>query len=107
MQLQERILSLTTSNKEEFEGFSVIIDGAFVNRKSYLKKEVIKEILDLKVILKKEIPGTNNNVVRLKYPYDLHFKQQPSHPEQSPFHPGKEQAVSRLLMRLFWSWSIF
>ena len=46
LQLQEKILSLTTSTKEEFKGFSVIIDGPNITEKSYLKKEVIKEILD-------------------------------------------------------------
>ena len=101
LQLQKKILSLTSNTKEEFEGFSVIIDGLAITKKAYLKKEVIKEILDSEGNLKKAIPGTNNNVVRLKYPSDLHFKQQPSHLEQSPFHPGKEQAVSRLMMRLF------
>ena len=46
---------------------------------------------------------TQSHVVHYHVPpYDLHFKQQPSDlKKQSPFHPGKEQAVSRLIMRLF------
>ena len=102
LQLQETIKSLTVENEETFQGFSVLIDGPTLSNTDYLKKEVLERILDAQGNLKKEQSGTNNNVVHLELDScDLYFKQQPLTDNQSPFHPGTEQAVSRFMMRVF------
>ena len=84
-------------------GFSVIIEGPFL-KQAYLKQEVINTILDANGNINKEYHNCVNRVAFLSSTFCgcyLHFKQQPQNSSQYSFHPGREQAVSRLMMRLF------
>ena len=106
--LEGILATLTTHDeKEEWQGLSVEITSPHLRKlrtSSYLQREVLQHILTPDGNIKRGYDKeTQSHVVQFCVPpYDLHFKQQPSDlKKQSPFHPGKEQAVSRLIMRLF------
>ena len=102
-ELHATILGILVSHEEKsYEGYTVTLSGPALAQPSYLKKEVLEEILDPKTgDLKSTYKNTHSRVTRSEK-HQLHFKQAPSNlNNESPFHPGKEKAASSLMFRLF------
>ena len=99
----EELLRKVTTDKEETsaEGFSVCIESPVLNKPGipnnfFLRAEMINVILDSEGKIKPNYKHTEKTTT-----FCLDFKQVPLNSIQYPFHPGKEQAVTRLMMRLF------
>ena len=103
--LSEDLIAMTTHEQEEWEGISVEVKGTcFSGNSRYLPCSVMEKILTQEGKIKQGYGAefTRGRVCRYQSDHcDLHFKQEPDNFEaQSPFHPGREQAASRLVMRL-------
>ena len=103
--LSQELLAMTTTEQEEWQGISVEVKGTcFSGHPRYLSRSLIQGILNQEGNIQQGYGTefTQGRVCRYQSGHcDLHFKQEPTNFEkQSPFHPGREQAASRLMMRL-------
>ena len=103
--LSQELLAITTTEQEEWQGISVEVKGTcFSGHPRYLSRSLIQGILNQEGNIQQGYGTefTQGRVCRYQSGHcDLHFKQEPTNFEkQSPFHPGREQAASRLMMRL-------
>ena len=104
-ELSEQMEKATTREKIFGKnGYSVFMEGPALKAARYLKKNVVDLLLDKNGDIRKDHDNCTNRVAFLESDIcecNLHFKQQPPYSSQYSFYPGKEQAVSRLMMRLF------
>ena len=103
--LHNQLLHATTTSEESGKrGFKVILESPLLAEKRYLTKEILNTILDEEGNIHRDEDNSTNRVAFVasdKSNCYLHFKQQPAASSEYSFYPGKEQAVSRLMMRLF------
>lgn len=98
--IEELKRALVDHEEQGKYGYSVHIEGPKLSGTWYLKQDVVNQLLDLEGNIHKDHKHCMNRVGYVEnQQVRLHFKQQPLSAEYA-FHPGVEQAASRLMMRV-------